>query len=134
MIVPILSTLLVSSCDDPPDQSRDVYQSQQECLADWNEGGLCEQMNDDDASQYANGPHGVYYYGPRYYPSDRTVIYRERVIAPAGRSTTLRPMIITSRSSSASRGGVSSPRSTSTGGFGGRSIGGSGSRGGGIGG
>ena len=128
LIAPILSTLLFSACGGGGDEdsARDVYQSREDCLKDWSDGELCEEMNDSDSDEYRRS--GVYVgggrpiWGPRYYPGDRSVSYKGRTIAPTTRSTTLTPFSVTSRSSSASRGGSSSPsRSTSYSGFGSRS-------------
>lgn len=130
LIAPVLSTLLFNACgggDGGDSAARDVYQSREECAADWGEQDLCEQMNEDDDREYRSGGGVIFagrpFWGPRYYPSDRAVIYKGRTIAPSGRSTSLKPFVVTSRSSSASRSSVSSPRSsgTSYGGFGGRS-------------
>ena len=137
IIAPVLSTLLFNACGGNGSTiseatTRDVYQSKEDCAKDWGGDELCEQMNDDDDREYRSG--GMIYagrpfYGPSYYPSDRTVLYKGRAISPSGRSTSMKPYSVTSRSSSASRSSsVSSPRSSSTsyGGFGGgRSSGGS---------
>jgi hypothetical protein len=127
LLAPILSTLLLSACGGEENSSRDVYQSREDCLKDWSDGDLCEEMNDNDSNEYRNNG-GVYvgsgrpFWGPRYYPSDRSVSYKGRTIAPTTRSTSMSPFSVTSRSSSASRGGASSPsRSTSYSGFGSRS-------------
>ncbi|HEY8560918.1 MAG TPA: hypothetical protein VIL74_11140 [Pyrinomonadaceae bacterium] len=120
VIAPLIGTLL--ACGGGESTTRDVYASREDCLKDWNEAELCEQMNDDDDREYRSSG-GVYtsrpFYGPVYYPSDRAIVYKGRTIAPTGKSTTLKSYTITSRSSSSSRSStVSSPRS----GFGGRST------------
>ena len=133
LIAPVLSTLLFNACggNETSSTTRDVYQNREDCVKDWGEQDLCEQMNDDDDREYRRS--GVIYagrpfYGPTYYPSDRAVLYKGRNISPTGSSTTLKPYSVTSRSSSSSRSSsISSPRSSSTsyGGFGGsRSSGG----------
>lgn len=133
LIAPVLSTLLFNACDSGSDSSttRDVYQSREDCLKDWSDGELCEEMNDVDSDDYKrNG--GVFVagsrpiWGPPYYPGDRAVYYKGKTISPTTRSTTMTPYNVTSRSSASSRSSVSSPRSsssssTSRGGFGGRS-------------
>lgn len=119
LLSPILSAILFTACNEAS-QSRDVYQSEAECLKDWNEPKLCERMNDDDERHY-HSTHGVgypVYWGPGYYGSDRTVVYNGREIAPTTRSSTLTPFATSSRTSAASRGGVSTPR----GGFGGGGV------------
>jgi len=132
LIAPVLSTLLFNACGGSGSSSttRDVYQSKEDCAKDWSEGDLCEQMNDEDDREYrSNGGvivAGRPFYGPTYYPSDRTVIYKGRTISPTGTSTSMKPYSVTSRSSSSSRSSsISSPRSSSTsyGGFGSRSSG-----------
>lgn len=133
LIAPVLSTLLFNACGGGggADESttRDVYQSKEDCIKDWGDEELCSEMNDEDSDEYRRSSGGVIlagyrpFWGPSYYPSDRTVLYKGRTISPAGKSTTLRPFTVTSRSSSAARSSVSSPRSSSTsyGGFGSRS-------------
>jgi hypothetical protein len=138
IITPVLSTLLFNACggnrssySSYESTTRDVYQSIDDCKKDWSEAELCEQMNDEDDAEYRRSG-GTYsggraFYGPVYYPSDRTVLYKGRTVSPTSKSTSLKSYTITSRSSSSSRSSsVSSPRSSSTsyGGFGGRSGGG----------
>lgn len=133
LIAPVLSTLLFNACGGGTSESassRDVYQSKEDCAKDWGEQELCEQMNDEDDREYRSGG-GVFvggrpFYGPRYYPGDRTIMYKGRTISPTGTSTSLKPYSVTSRSSASSRSSsLSSPRSSSTsyGGFGSRSSG-----------
>lgn len=137
IITPVLSTLLFNACGSRSSSysqstTRDVYQSIDDCKKDWAEAELCEQMNDTDSDDYRrNGGvvTGRPFYGPAYYPSDRAVTYKGRTVAPTGKSTSLKPYSVTSRSSTTSKSSVSSPRSTSStssyGGFGGRTGGGS---------
>jgi len=120
VLSPVLGAMMLTACGDEP-AARDVYQSKDECAKDWG-GDLCDQMNDSDAEQYrsSHGHSGGYYFwGPMYYGSNRSVMYQGRTVTPAGRSSTLAAYSVTSRSSSASRTGKSSP--VTTGGFGGRS-------------
>ena len=130
-IAPVLSTILFNACGGSSSSSttRDVYQNKEDCAKDWGEQDLCEQMNDEDDREYRSG--GVIYagrpfYGPPYYPGDRSVTYKGRTVSATSSSTTMKPYSVTSRSSSSSRSSsVSSPRSsssTSSGGFGGRST------------
>lgn len=133
IIAPVLSTLLFNACggNTVADTTRDVYENREDCLKDWGDEELCESMNDDDSREYRSGG-GVFFvgrpfWGPQYYPGDRTVLYKGKTVSPPGKSTSLKPFVVTSRSSSSSRSSVSSPRSSSTsyGGFGGgRSSGG----------
>ena len=122
VIVPLIGAVLACTCGGGGESTtRDVYQNKDDCLKDWNEAELCEQMNDDDDREYRSGG-GVYtsrpFYGPVYYPSDRAIVYKGKTIAPTGKSTTMKSYTVTSRSSSSSRSStLSSPRS----GFGGRS-------------
>jgi hypothetical protein len=131
LITPALSTILLNACggggSDYSSTTRDVYQTLEECRKDWGEPELCEQMNDEDDSEYRRSG-AVYsnrpFYGPVYYPGDRTVIYKGKTVTATGSGTKMQPYSVTSRSSSSSRSSsVSSPRSSSTsyGGFGGRS-------------
>jgi uncharacterized protein YgiB involved in biofilm formation len=133
IIAPVLSTLLFNACGGrSPDTTRDVYQNKEDCAKDWGEQELCEQMNDQDDTEYRrNGGMvtgvGRPIYGPQYYPNDRTVVYKGNTISPPGRSTSMPPYSVTSRSSASSRtSSISSPRSSSSssttyGGFGSRS-------------
>ncbi len=125
LLSPILSAILFTSCNEAS-QSRDVYQNEAECLKDWNEPKLCERMNDEDERHYHH-THGVgypVYWGPGYYGSDRSVSYNGRDITPTTRSSNLAPFATSSKTSSASRTGVSTPRSSSvsSGGFGGKGV------------
>lgn len=129
LITPVLGTMLVAGCGGGGSStSRDVYNSLDDCLKDWNEAELCSQMNDDDDREYRSyGGVGTTrrYWGPTYYPSDRTVLYKGKTITPSTKSTTLTPFSVTSRSTPSSRSSVSTPRSTSSyGGFGGGGGGG----------
>ncbi len=133
LIAPILSTVLFNACDSGSSSTtRDVYQNKEDCAKDWGEQELCEQMNDDDDREYRSS--GVIYagrpfYGPTYYPGDRSVNYKGRTISATSKTTSMKPYSVTSRSSASSRSSsISSPRSsssTSYGGFGGKSTGGS---------
>ncbi len=133
LIAPVLSTVLFNACSsNSSSTTRDVYQNKEDCAKDWGEQELCEQMNDDDDREYRSS--GIIYagrpfYGPTYYPGDRSVNYKGRTVSATGTSSSMKPYSVTSRSSASSRSSsVSSPRSSSTtssGGFGGRSTGGS---------
>lgn len=131
LIAPVLSTLLFNACGGSRSSysestTRDVYQSREDCLKDWGDGELCQEMNDTDSDDYRRSG-GVFvaggrpFWGPQYYPSDRTVMYKGKTVSPSSKSTSLKPFTVTSSSSSSSRSSVSSPRSSSTnyGGFGG---------------
>lgn len=119
-LTPVFSALLASCGGDDP-QTRDVYATKEECIKDWNDGDLCDQMDDADDRSYNGGTSRGYFWGPVYYPGSRTVVYRGNTITPRGNSTTLRPFSISSTSSSASRTSKSTPGGR-TGGFGGRSF------------
>lgn len=135
LIAPVLSTLLFNACggNESASTTRDVYQSKEDCAKDWGEQELCEQMNDDDDREYRSGGGIIYagrpFYGPGYYPGDRSVNYKGRTISATGTTTSMKPYSVTSRSSASSKSSsVSSPRSSSStgfGGFGGRTTGGS---------
>lgn len=137
LIAPVLSTLLFNACggSETTSTSRDVYQSKEECLKDWGDQELCEQMNDDDDREYRSSGGVIYagrpFYGPSYYRGDRSVMYKGRAVSPSGTSTSMKPYSITSKSSVSSRSStISSPRSSSSttyGGFGSRSSSSSGS-------
>ena len=126
-VAPMLGSVLFGACGDAdPDEpaTRDVYQSREECLNDWNDGELCTQMNDEERDYYERDSghrHGVFFWGPLYYASSRSVMYKGKTYTPASKSSALKPFSVTSRAPSSSRTGVSSPR----GGFGGKSSSGS---------
>lgn len=130
VVAPVLSTILFNACGgEEAATNRDVYQTREDCLKDWGDDELCQEMNDNDSDDYRRSG-GVFiaggrpFWGPPYYPGDRTVLYKGRTITPSGRTTSMTPYVVTSRSSSSARSSASSPRgssSTSYGGFGGRS-------------
>jgi len=117
----LLPLMLLAGCDSE-DEVRDVYHSKEECQADWNDGDLCEQMGDSDAENYRHQPGAIIYpyyiWGPRYYPSDRSVVYRGTTFSPTGSRSMSSPRV-SGFSPSARTSGVSAPRS---GGFGGRGF------------
>lgn len=124
VLTPILSAVMLVGCGGGEDEARDVYASVDDCLKDWNEPELCERMDSDSENEYRRSHSGVMYpmfWGPRYYPSDRAVLYKGREIAPRGRSSSLTPAKITPGSPSYSKSSASSPRSSTRGGFGGKS-------------
>jgi hypothetical protein len=129
IIAPVLGAFLACGGGGSESTTRDVYQSKEDCTRDWGDEELCEQMNDEDDREYRSSGGvilaGRPFYGPSYYPSDRAVLYKGRTISPSGKSTSMKPYSVTSRSSASSRSSsISSPRSSSTsyGGFGGRST------------
>ena len=118
IVAPLIGAVLACGGGDS-DSTRDGYQSREDCLKDWGDNELCEEMNDDDEREYKRTG-GVFvgrpFYGPRYYPGDRAVVYKGKTIQPSGKTTSMKSYTVTSRSSSSSRSSsVSSPR----GGFGG---------------
>lgn len=119
-LTPVFSALLASCGGDDP-QSRDVYATKDECIKDWNDGDLCEQMDDADDRSYNGGTSRGYFWGPVYYPGSRTVVYRGNTITPTGRGASLAPFTVSSKSSAASRSSKSTPSARTTG-FGGRSF------------
>ena len=129
ILLAIAPLLALSACDDAPEQDteRDVYNSRDECLQDWGDDELCKPMGDDDREEYRRSGGVIvvghpYYWGPNYYPGDRTVVYNGRTISPSRKSSTMKTFPVTSTSSASSRTSSSSPRTTH-GGFGGRSSG-----------
>jgi len=113
VLAPILSAVMLVGCGGGEDEARDVYASVDDCLKDWNEAELCEKMDPDSENEYRRSHSGVIYpmfWGPRYYPSDRAVVYKGRDITPKGRSSSLTPAKITARPPSYSKSEPSSPR------------------------
>lgn len=124
MLTPLIAATVITGCGDAEQVNRDVYDSPEECVRDWGDAEMCTRMPDDDEKEYYRHNQGVYhpiFWGPTYYGSDRTVIYKGRTISPTTRSSSRASYGVTSRSSSFARSSAASPRSVSTGGFGGRS-------------
>lgn len=118
-IAPLLTAgLACGSSDDP--QDRDVYQTKEQCVQDWNDGDLCERMDENDERSYHGSHHG-YFWGPIYYRGDRSVNYKGRTITGGTSGSSMRPYSLSSSSSSAARSSKST--ASTSGGFGGRSSG-----------
>ena len=95
LVAPVLSTLLFNACGGGEATTRDVYGSREDCLKDWGDQELCSEMDDNDAEEHKRSTGTSYagrgYWGPIYYPSDRSVIYKGRTITPSGKTTTRPP-------------------------------------------
>jgi hypothetical protein len=133
MLTPLLAATVITGCGDAEQTKRDVYSSQEECIKDWGDAEMCTRPPKEDEDEYYRHNHGVYhpiFWGPTYYGSDRTVVYKGQTISPTTRNSSMAPYGITSRSSSSAGVSAGSPRGGSfsrggtTGGFGGRSSGG----------
>lgn len=73
--------------------TRDVYQNQADCVKDWGDASLCQQMNDTDDDDYKKKHKlktgGKHFYGPGYKPGSRTIIYQGKNITPSGTTSKL---------------------------------------------
>ncbi len=114
-IAPLLTSALACGGGEEP-QVRDVYKTKEECIKDWSEGDLCEQMGESDERTYHGGHHG-YYWGPVYYRGNRSVSYNGRTISGSSNGGALKPYTISSSSSTSARSSKSSPSRTTYGGF-----------------
>ena len=124
-----LVPVLLAGCSDVEDaQQRDVYTKFEDCMADWGQQELCVQLGQADAAQFAeettgvqgggSGAHTILFWGPHYYPSDRSVIHNGRTITPSRNSAMSRPFHVTERSSASAKTSASKPSTVSRGGFG----------------
>ena len=118
LLIPAL--LAMTGCQQSNVQ-RDVYKSKEECSSDWGANDLCEEVPQDqakDESTHLRVINGWRFWGPAYYPGDRSVDYNGRTFT-ARNPTSAQPFISVS---SGSRAAMSSPgKPVSRGGFGGRS-------------
>lgn len=120
ILVPIL---LTAGCSEVPDKiQRDVYTRAEDCMRDWQQQDLCQQMPASDAAQHAThtsgGVHPTYW-GPTYNANDRAVVYNGSTVAPLSNNTMSRPMVVTSTSSLAAQSSPGTARAVARGGFGG---------------
>ncbi len=131
----LLVPTLITACGDMKEaQQRDVYTKFEDCMADWGQQELCVQLGQADAAQFAEDTTGVQgggsasntllFWGPHYYPSDRSVVYNNRTITPSRNSAMSRPFRVSERSSPSAKTSASKPSTVSRGGFGstGRSL------------
>ncbi len=131
----VLVALVAGGCDHDPvvSEQRDVYTRVEDCVADWGDTKLCQQMeasaeqqSQSTGQQTASGAHFIpyYFYGPHYYGGNRVAYSNDgsRTYAPAGNRAS-RMMSTQVRSSSL-------PSHVQRGGFGGtgKSVSSSGAR------
>ncbi len=122
--IPLLVLLALVGCEDDSTVTaqRDVYTRLEDCMADWGDKALCQQMEqtaEAEAQRAANtGAHGgvvmqpyPYFYGPTYYGGERVVYVgdQHQPRHALGNHSAQPPRITTVRSSSlpshVSRGG-----------------------------
>jgi uncharacterized protein YgiB involved in biofilm formation len=124
VLVPIL---LATGCSEVPDKiQRDVYTRAEDCMRDWQQQDLCQQMPITDALEHSinttgspgGGVHPIYW-GPAYTANDRAVIYNGTTVAPLSNNAMSRPVIVTPKSIPATQSSPGSARSVPRGGFGG---------------
>lgn len=126
---------LVAGCDYDPTitAQRDVYTRMEDCVADWGDVQLCQQMDATASAERVKEQQGgdgksggasavvyPYFYGPTYYGSNRVAYVGEREVHPtANRATNFRSTSVRSSTLPSNVG-----RAVSRGGFGstGRSV------------
>lgn len=90
---PVTTPYPVSTVAPEAAQTRDVYNNLNDCVKDWGNKELCEQMGDDDdrdyRSRYRTGGTGRYFYGPKYSSSNRIITYKGKSVTPTGKVTKL---------------------------------------------
>lgn len=72
MSIVIAVAATVGACNDQKPAQRDAYTSIGDCLADWRDYKLCQEMTEEDKRQAARsygGGHSFFYWGPTYYGS-----------------------------------------------------------------
>lgn len=117
-LVLIPTMLMLTACADSNVQ-RDVYQTKEECLADWGNEELCQDMPAEQVTQHSNGGGHYYrYWGPTYYPDERSVNYNGKTYSARSPANS-RAFISMSSGSSSATSSHGTP--VSRGGFGGHS-------------
>ncbi len=108
----------VSTAPAQTAQTRDVYNNLDECVKDWLDKELCEQMSEDDdrdyRTRYRTTRTGRFFYGPRYSSSDRIIVYKGKTITPTGKVTTKMPTFTSSVPSSKTSSTTTSTTKSST--------------------
>lgn len=127
----VLVPILLAGCgvSTPDNMQRDVYTKFEDCMADWGKTELCQQMQKEDAQQFAQRTTGVaggggshlVYWGPSYYPDNRAVSHNGQTYAPVTNRAMSRPFAVTNTSSPAAKAspGTAHSSAASRGGFGG---------------
>ena len=137
----VLVPVLLSGCGGVEEaMQRDVYTKFEDCMADWGKTELCQQMQEAESKKFAEQTTGVQggggshmvYWGPSYYPGQRSVMYNGQTYTPNTNLAMSRPFMVTSKSSLAARSSPGTARASSVarGGFGGGGHAASGSSGG----
>lgn len=128
----LLAPVLLAGCAGGIEeaQQRDVYTRFEDCMADWGEKALCQQLGAQEKAEVVAQATGVtggnsggssfIFWGPNYYPGDRGASYNGREIYPSTNRAMSRPYTVNQYSSAAAK---SSPakatsKSISRGGFG----------------
>ena len=90
---PVATPYPVSTVAPEAAQTRDVYNNLNDCVKDWGDTELCEQMGDDDdrdyRSKYKTSGTGKYFYGPRYSANNRIITYKGKTVSPTGKVSKL---------------------------------------------
>jgi uncharacterized protein YgiB involved in biofilm formation len=123
----LIGTSALSSCGNDPEQNtrvmrRDIYNSLEDCRADWERADDCE-VNKSALNQSGTQGSGIGpFLGPRYYWSDPSGRYDTNMLRPGSRATGVTNLggpsanrLLPGRHSSISRGGFGSSSSVHSG-------------------
>ena len=126
LLVPLLLAGCAGGIEEA--QQRDVYTKFEDCMADWGEKALCQQLGEQEKAEVVEqatvttGGHSssFLFWGPSYFPGDRGVSYGGRDIYPQKNSGMSRAYTVNERSSTAAKSspGKMTSKSISRGGFG----------------
>jgi hypothetical protein len=96
-------------------QTRDVYNNLDDCVKDWVDKELCEQMSEDDdkdyKKRYKTGGKNRYFFGPSYSSNNRIITYKGKTITPTGKVATKMPSFVSSVPSSKTTTGTTTTKS-----------------------
>ena len=99
-------------------QTRDVYNSLDDCVRDWLDKEVCEQMSEDDDLYYRKlhktSRKGRYFYGPGYSSGNRIFVYKGKTLSPTGKVTSKMPTFVSSAPSKTTTGSTTSSSTRSS--------------------
>lgn len=130
IVLVLVPALMGLGCTPEPEQQRDVYKRVEDCMIDWGDAALCTEMAKAEAQQFAASSQGdaavqggssVFFWGPSYYPGERSVDYNGRTYHARSYSGLSQPYRLNANSSAAARRspGMARQSAASRGGFGG---------------
>ena len=115
---PVATPYPVSSVAPEVAQTRDVYNNLNDCIKDWGDTELCEQMGDDDdrdyKSKYKKSGTGKYFYGPKYAANNRIITYKGKTVTPTGKVSKLPSYVSSVPDSKTTSSTVPASKSTSS--------------------